>query len=40
MVLGPAIVDSWHAHVYVNTDSRDAAWSLINQAGTGPMRIR
>lgn len=28
MILDPAIVDSWHAHVYFNADSRDAAWAL------------
>lgn len=28
MILDPAIVDSWHAHVYFNADSRVAAWAL------------
>ncbi|CAB3835602.1 hypothetical protein LMG26846_01200 [Achromobacter insuavis] len=32
MILDPAIVDSWHAHVYFNADSRDAAWALREQA--------
>lgn len=32
MILDPAIVGSWHAHVYFNADSRDAAWALREQA--------
>lgn len=24
----PALIDSWHAHVYFGADSRDAAWAL------------
>lgn len=24
----PAIIDSWHAHVYFDATSRDAAWAL------------
>jgi DOPA 4,5-dioxygenase len=31
MILNPELVDSWHAHVYFNADSRDAAWNLREQ---------
>ncbi|MBB1627502.1 DOPA 4,5-dioxygenase family protein [Achromobacter sp. UMC71] len=31
MTLNPELVDSWHAHVYFNADSRDAAWALREQ---------
>lgn len=31
MILNPELVDSWHAHVYFNADSRDAAWALREQ---------
>ena len=26
--LDPSIIDSWHAHVYFEASSRDAAWAL------------
>ena len=26
--LHPSTIQSWHAHVYFDADSRDAAWSL------------
>ena len=26
--LDPALIESWHAHVYFDAASRDAAWSL------------
>jgi DOPA 4,5-dioxygenase len=26
--LDPSIIDSWHAHVYFDASSRDAAWAL------------
>ncbi len=28
ILLDPASIDSWHAHVYFDADSRDAAWAL------------
>lgn len=28
MLLHPSIIDSWHAHVYFEAASRQAAWSL------------
>jgi DOPA 4,5-dioxygenase len=28
MPLHPSIIDSWHAHVYFDASSRDAAWAL------------
>lgn len=31
MNLNPELVDSWHAHVYFNAASRDAAWALREQ---------
>ena len=27
-ILNPSIIDSWHAHVYFDATSRDAAWTL------------
>jgi aromatic ring-cleaving dioxygenase len=26
--LDPSVIDSWHAHVYFDASSRDAAWAL------------
>ena len=26
--LAPSLIQSWHAHVYFDADSRDAAWAL------------
>ena len=26
--LDPSLIESWHAHVYFDASSRDAAWSL------------
>lgn len=30
-----ALIDSWHAHVYFDVDSRDAAWSLREAIAAG-----
>lgn len=27
-ILPPALIESWHAHVYFDASSRDAAWAL------------
>jgi aromatic ring-cleaving dioxygenase len=27
-LLDPSLIESWHAHVYFDAESRDAAWSL------------
>jgi DOPA 4,5-dioxygenase len=27
-VLAPALIESWHAHIYFDAGSRDAAWAL------------
>jgi len=39
-LLQPSIIDSWHAHVYFDATSREAAWRLretINSALAGQM---
>ena len=30
-LLQPALIGSWHAHVYFDATSRDAAWALRQQ---------
>ncbi len=37
-LLDPASIDSWHAHVYFDASSRDAAWALREtiEAQLGP----
>lgn len=40
--LTPSIIDSWHAHVYFDATTRDAAWSLreaIAQGLAGQMTL-
>jgi DOPA 4,5-dioxygenase len=32
--LSPSIIGSWHAHVYFDATSRDAAWALREAIGT------
>ena len=32
--LDPAMIHSWHAHVYVDASCRDAAWALRDVIGT------
>jgi DOPA 4,5-dioxygenase len=32
-LLDPSVIDSWHAHIYFDTASRDAAWALREAAG-------
>lgn len=32
--LNPSIIDSWHAHVYFDAASRDAAWALRQTIAT------
>ncbi len=34
MPLDPAAITSWHAHVYFDADSRDAAWQLRGEIET------
>ena len=40
--LDPSLIESWHAHVYFDADSRDAAWRLrttIETALAGRMTL-